>query len=321
MITQRRINNRQIKSTMIDSNTLPHYQPSNTKRIALIQPGSYGDNINSTLMFKPLKNKWPDSTIDVYTSTTFGSAFHNNPYINFLHESPSDSKQTALHQLVTTPPAIASCGYDIIFNPHPMINSDKWTSIKTGELGTNLICAWVRALENADVEYTLPLETILRLTQQEVDKIDNYCSHVNMNLRKNVMEISGESGQTFWNHIWTEKTIRLLCEKGEMVFVSYRSNTDQITRLRNDYPGLVHFVGELSIREVAELFNRCDRFFSVSSGLSNACNTNWCKTNIEWIETINSEVVSSAPIRKSGKKFWYDNNLDAFLDFVRSSLC
>lgn len=310
MIRQRRIQKRKPAISMSSQEPIPFYPPGPPYKIALLQPGSYGDNVNSTLMLKPLKAKWPDCIIDVFTSTLYASAFYNNPLINKIHETPANTKQNALHQLHTTLPLIENRGYDKIFRPHPMLNPDKWTSARN-DLGTNLIYAWVRALEDADVPYTLPLETILHLTPQEISRVDQFCAGIDMGKRKNIMEIHGESGQTYWNDAWTKAAIDKLCSRGEIVFVSHKIG---VPELAVKYPGLCINANVLSIRECAELFNRCDKFFSVSSGLSNTCNTNWCKKDIEWIEVINSEVVSSAPIRTDRKKFWYDNDINRFID-------
>jgi len=209
-----------------------------------------------------------------------------------------------------------------------MVNPDKWTSTKTGTLGTNLICAWVRALEDADIPYTMPLESIMQLTTAEVDKVRRYCGAINMDRKNVLMEVHGESGQTFWTPHWTKIVGKALVNNPNVnLFISRRHNAEDVQELAGIAPGRVHFVGGLTLRECAELFNRCHAFFSVSSGLSNACNTNWCKKDIEWIETVNGDgnggsVVHSAPIRSEGKTFWYDNNLDAFVNMLREKgLC
>jgi len=314
--TQRKIG-RMSTTAAPDASTFPRYQPDGRYKIALIQPGSWGDNINSTIMFGPIRRKWPDAVLDVYSSTIFGSAFVNNPHITNLFRVPATSKQEALHLLVTLPDQVAGCGYDIVFRPHPMVNADKWTAIKS-DLGTNLICAWVRALEDADIPYTLPLESNLRLLPEEVENVSRFTSTVNMNRRNVLMETQGESGQTFWNAGWTVAVGKHLLNGHTNLFLSRRHSAQDVDELSSHAPGHVHFVGGLSIRECAELFNRCDVFFSVSSGLSNACNTTWCKKTGRWVETINSQTVSSAPIRRDGKIFWYDNNLSNFLDMLKS---
>lgn len=297
---------------------LPHYTgEENFAKIAIIQPASWGDNINSTLMLKPIKDHYGHVKIDVFTADSYASAFVNNPLIDQLITFPAPSKDQALHLLRVIPPLINDRGYTKVFCPHPMINGDKWTSIKHGEFGTNLINAWVRALEEAGIEFTIPLETILKLTDQEIHNVDAYCSKINMSGRNVLMEVEGLSGQTFWDAEWTTRVGHYLLRGDTNLFISRRGNADDIHDLECHAPGHVHFVGGLTIRECAELYNRCDAFFSVSSGLSNACNTNWCKKDKIWVETINSDAVSSAPIRREGKIFWMQHNLDGYLNMLR----
>lgn len=299
--------------------SIPHYSNEPFFKIALIQPASWGDNINSTLMFKPLKKKFPDSIIDVYTAQNYSSAFANNPYVHKIIEFPAANKEKALNLLHVIPPLVKNRGYDRVYCPHPMINGDKWTSVKHGSLGTNLINAWVRALEESDVDYELPLETVMVLTQHEVQRVDDFCNRHNSPAKRNfLMEVEGLSGQTFWNSEWTVEVGKHLLRGDTKLFLSRQNAGADVQALHNIAPEHVHFAGELTIRECAELFNRCDGFFSVSSGLSNACNTNWCKKDKLWIETVNSDAVSSAPIRSEGKTFWTDNHVGRFIDMLKS---
>jgi hypothetical protein len=298
----------------------PKYSQKDTrKKICLIQTGSWGDNINSTLMFGPIKNHFDDCVLDVHTSTYYVSAFANNPLINNLVTYKADTKQSALHLTLTIPPQISQSGYDLVLAPHPMYNPDKWNSVKHPKFGDNLIYAWVRALEEHKIPYTLPLETSLRLSQPEISRVVKFREKVkDFDRSRNIlMEVHGESGQTFWDHTWTIVAGKyLLKHKYTNLFISRRHNSGDIQELSQSAPGRVYFVGDLSIRECAELFNHCDAFFSVSSGLSNACNTNWCKNDIKWVETINSPAVTSAPIRKEGKVFWTHNDKKEFLKML-----
>lgn len=134
------------------------------------------------------------------------------------------------------------------------------------------------------------------------------------------METQGESGQTQWNHNWTSTVGEYLLKNNNTnLIISKRESDNTISGLQHKFPGSVHFVGALSIRECAEIFNRCQVFFSVSSGLSNACNTNWCKKDIKWVEVVNGSGASSAPIRSTGKIFWYDDNIENFINMLREN--
>lgn len=287
--------------------------PYDGVKIAIIQTGSWGDNINSTLMLEPIKRRYPVSRIEVHTSSYYASAFFNNPHIDKLIQHRSSNKSASIQLSQNLDKKLE--GYDIIFNPHPMYNPEKRSSLRHPEWGSNLIYAWVRALEEKDIDYRVPLKTIMSLTQEEVARVDKFVATVKGfdSRRKNLMEIHGESGQTFWDSSWTNAVVGKLCARGEIVFISHRVG---VAALAEKFPGLCYNVNTLSIRECAELFNRCDKFFSVSSGLSNACNTNWCKTDIEWMETIDCWHVSSAPIRAEGKTFWYDRDLEKFLGAI-----
>lgn len=303
-------------------NLLPKYSNGDDVfKIAIVQTGSWGDNINSTLMLKPIKEKHPNAIIDIYTSTTYGSAFDNNPLISNLYKFKSHDKQSAIHLTLTIPNEIKSCGYDKILAPHPMYNPGNWTSVKSPELGTNLICAWVRALELADIEYKLPLVTILELTQDEKDRVTRYIKTIGNfeNSRNILMEVHGESGQTHFNQEWTKRVISHLLNDQTNIFISKKDIGQDLINIKSKNPNRIHFVNNLTIRECAELYNHCDIFLSVSSGLSNACNTNHCRTDIKWFEAINSHTVSSAPIRKNNKHFWYDKNLDGYISLLKQN--
>lgn len=318
-IVQRTIGKKLITMNL-PNQPMPTYAKSDTRmKIAIIQTGSWGDNINSTLMLRPIKKKFGSSVIDVYTSTLYGSAFHNNSYINNLIEYRADTKNDALHLTLTIPEQLVGRNYDLILSSHPMFNHGNWNSINHPELGDNLIYAWVRALEHNNIPYDMPLETILELTRKEIENVLEYMYNIRPATRNILMEVSGESGQTFWNPNWTIEVSKYLLDGNTNLFISRKNDSDDIQELERWAPNNVFFVGHLTIRECAELFNHCQVFFSVSSGLSNACNTNWCKKDIKWFETVNSPAVTSAPVRSSGKVFWYKDDIGAFISMLKDN--
>lgn len=300
------------------NSVLPNYSDDKRIKIAIIQTGSWGDNINSTLMLKPLRSKFTNSILDIYTSSLYHTAFVNNPYIDHLFQYEAHTKRDALHLTTIIPDEIKGIGYDIVMTPHPMFNHEKWTSIKNPHIGTNLICAWIRAIENLDVPYELPLETILQLTPAEVDRASTFVNKLPQRKKNILMEIHGESGQSHWNREWTVRVGKYLLQNDYNLLVSRHTDGPDIDELRQISKNKTHFVGELSLRECAEVFNHCDAFLSISSGLSNACNTNWCKKDGLWFEATNSPVASSNVIRSDNKHFWHDNNLDGYISLLHA---
>ena len=288
-------------------------------KIAIIQPGCFGDNINSTLMLKPIREKYHNATIDVYTTTLYSAAFRNNELINHIYEYPATLKNQALNHVHTIPDKIANKGYDHILNPHPMINPEKWSSTTRPELGTNLICAWVRCLEDIGVRVPAKLNTILRLDEEEKQRAANLFARTSKPHGRHIlMEIGHESGQSFWNNDWTVRVGAHLLDGNTTLYLSRKHDGPDVAQLRGKSAGNVHFVGDLSVRECAALYDHCDYFFCVSSGLMNACNTSDRKTDTQWFEVVNSTVVNSSPIRTDNKTFWYDNNIDEFLGMLKS---
>jgi hypothetical protein len=288
--------------------------------VCIIQPGCWGDNINSTLMLEPVKRKYPDSRIDIYTTDPYKSAFHYNPYIDNIISVNANGKNQCLNFMFTYDELLMHSYYDVKLNGSPLYNSGGW-ACKYNELGENLILSWANTL---DKHYELPLKTIMLLSDDEKQRADSFFDqHTHgKNGPYILMEVEGESGQSFWNHDWTESVCNsLISQYSATIFISKRMKTGEITSLQHQHGDKIVFVGDLSIRECAQIFNRCDAFFSVSSGLSNACNTNWCKKNyIKWVEVTNSRACSSAPIRSNHKTFWHNNNLSEFLSKVVSTL-
>lgn len=301
-------------------NPLPNYSKDGVFKIALVAPGSWGDNINQTFQLKPLKDKYPNSIIDVHSSERYASAFYNNPYVNNIIEYKSHDKNSALHLIHTIPPIIQNLNYDIILSKHPMV-ARPWSTCKHPELGENLILVWAAQLDDLGIDYPVPLESSMHLTDTEINNVEAFVSRIsNLTTKRNIlMEVQAESGQTFWNDNWTSAVCEyFLKDENTNVFISRRDITGTIAKINNTYEGRVYFVGGLSIRECAHLFNYCQVFQSISSGLSNACNTNWCKKDITWLEVINSPAVNSAPMRYANKHFWYKNDLSQYIKYLES---
>lgn len=279
-------------------------------KIAIVQGGAWGDNINSTLMLKPIRNKYSDAIIDIHTSTRYQSAFENNPYINNVIKHTTYDKNSSI-DIARTVPSTISSEYDIVIASHPMFRPGQWNSVKNPQLGENLILSWVRTLEQLNIEYD-QIQTTLRLTQQEIRVADNFVTNLNNSNKNILMEIHGESGQTFWDHRWTMAVGEYLCKKGYNVMISNLSYRDDIKYLTDKYHN-AKWVGQFTLRHCAQIFNHCYCFISVSSGLSNACNTDWCKKDIKWFEIVNSLTCSSCVLRSDGKVFWHENDYNKLI--------
>lgn len=288
-------------------------------KIAIIQPGCFGDNVNSTLMLKPLRERYHSATIDVHTTTLYSQPFKGINLIDQVIEYPASEKNEALHYVHVIPDRIKNAGYDLVLNPHPMINPDKWTSTTRPELGTNLINAWVRCLEDNGVRVPQQLETLMEHSDDELRTASEFFKQRGIKEGRNIlMEIGHESGQSFWNNDWTIRVGSYLLDGKTSIFLSRKHDGADIAQLRKKNRAHVHFVGDLPVRVCAALYNHCSHFFCVSSGLTNACNTSGRRTDVQWVEVINSPTVSSSPIRSENKTFWYENDIGSFITMLKS---
>lgn len=285
-------------------------------KIAIVQPGCFGDNINSTLMLEPLKRHYEGCTIDVFTSTKYASAFVNNKFIDKVHQTEAKTKNDALNLVHALKPH----GYDLVINSHPMVNKT-WSSNEHPELGENLILAWVNSLEVNKVPYDLPLQTHLELTPHERNQADAFIQRLPQE-RKGIilMECEGESGQSFWHPGWTHDVILTLTQLGYLVLVSCIQQKDLVRGLQVQTMNKCVWVGPASIRVVAGMYDHCDAFISVSSGLSNACNTQQRRPVKHWFEVVNSMACSSNVVRTNEKAFWLENDQNAFCAMLREAL-
>ena len=167
------------------------------------------------------------------------------------------------------------------------------------------------------IPYELPLKTDLVLTPHEIAQANGFMNRVTKGKGFILMECEGESGQSFWSPDWTHDAILTLSRMGYIVLVSCIQQRQMVMNLQIETSNKVVWVGSASIRVVAGIYDHCDGFISVSSGLSNACNTKQRRPMEHWIEVVNSLTCSSSAIRSDGKTFWHNNDVNAFCAMLR----
>ena len=211
-------------------------------------------------------------------------------------------------------------GYDLIVRNHPMYNKN-WSSKLHPELGENLILSWVNWMEENNIEYEYPLKTDLFLAEEETRAPTEFIEKLPKD-RKGIIliEAESESGQSFWNGQWTDVIAKKLHTMGYIVLINSVKEAPLAKNLQTTTGNRVIWMGDYTLRTMAAFYDHSDAFISVSSGLSNACNTQQRKIIPTWIEVVNSLTCSSNVIRSTGKTFWHDNNLQNFCDFIANTL-
>ena len=272
------------------------------KKILIIQGGAWGDCINSTLMLKPIKDHFAHDggcEIHVVTSDLYASAFYNNPLISELIIVPVVNKLEAIN-LVQRADHYKEQGYDLVIANHPMYRRDMWVTKHNPEGERNIINTWIHSLEELGIDVSEP-QSLLYLSSFETEIAAMRAHELDSGRPRVLMEVLGESGQTPWNSEWTRRITRHLVNRNIDVLISCHVQTRDIIELREQFPFHVHWVGDLSLRECAGLYNYVKGFIGVSSGLTNACNTQACRQDIPWFEVVLNRDSASWPIRETGK--------------------
>jgi hypothetical protein len=143
-----------------------------------------------------------------------------------------------------------------------------------------------------------------------------------------MMEISGESSQTYWNHNWTVLAIKTLMEKYDgnvIILISCGGPEPQgISQLRAQYRqnniDRIYFLNQFNLPEVAMIFNGCHIFLGVSSGTSNAVHSHQCKRDVQWFEAVNDPVWASFPLGIDNKTFYYGQNPNEYCKILSDKL-
>ena len=288
-------------------------------KIAFIQLGSWGDCCNSTLMFKPLLDKYKDAEIHVFTTTLYQSAFANNRYVKTINAHPCQSKTQAFDLYNVVPKMVEQSGiYHKVFCPAPILMAGKRNSLRHPELGENLWCSFLRALEEDDVPYTMPPLAQIDLTASEISNAQQWLNKIPKPSNKRVlMECVAESGQTYWNKTWCQEVTRFLLKRGHQVLISCKDMAHALGReIKNDLTSKGAIELSLPLRDCIHVFNHSDAFISISSGFCNACCSSAAKREIMWFEVVNDTTVSSRILREDKGHYYYRNDMNGFIKLL-----
>lgn len=282
---------------------------------AIVVLASWGDVLISTCLVRALKEQ-QNARITYYVSSACASAIQNNPDISDLVIIPATKAQAwsvqdkvvadvkRKHKKVLTPWA----GF---------LSRDRWLPLD-GNAAPNFMWSYAHAAQSEGLTITRPLKLYLYPTIAEKVKAESFLTSLprDANTKIIMMEISGESSQTHWNHQWTEMAIETLFRRynGNIrVLISCGGQEpNQIAQLRLQYKTgsieRIYFLNQNSLREVSIIFNGCHIFLGVSSGTSNAVHGHQCKRGIQWFEAVNDPIWASFPLGTENKTFYYGHN-------------
>ena len=294
--------------------------------LGIVAMASWGDVIISTIIPKVYKDQRPDTKITFYTSSACAGALLNNPSIDNLVVIPASKDHSwaiqdsiiadarKKHEKVITPWAgfTPQCdwiplnrpGWDYEFHPNFM-----WATVRTAQ-------SEGLAVPNPPVIYLYPWP-------EEIENANKFVASLNNGRRKVIMEVEGQSGQSWMRQSWIDPIMTVFMEKWKDVDLLISKGGDEspeIAAAKAKWPGRVHLMNKLSLREVSVVFNSCDAFIGCSSGTGNACHTHLCKKNILWFETVKDRLWDSWPLRPYGKFYHRSEDPQTFFDLIRNNV-
>ncbi len=294
--------------------------------LAIVQMASWGDVIISTIIPKALRDQRPDTKITFYTSSACAGAVVGNPHIHKLEIIPANKDQAwgTQNQVI----ADARKKHEKVLTPWAgFYPQNEWVPLNQPgwdyEFNPNFMWAYVRTAQLDGLTITNPPTIYLYPSAAEVASATNFVKSLSNGRRKVMMEVEGHSGQSWMRQSWIDPIMTVITEKwGDVdLLISKGGNeSPEITAAKKKWPGRVHLMNHLSLREVSVVFNSCDAFIGCSSGTSNACHSQNCKRDILWFETVKNRLWDSWPLRPYGKFYHRCEDPQTFFDLIRNNL-
>jgi len=237
-------------------------------RILLGHLVAFGDCLYATVIARQIKHDFPGCHLTWAIATPYREIIENNPYVDAIWEVPisrGEAVTSGWRVFVREAEKRRKAGvFDRVFFtqilPDNVQNFDGTVraSIFNGYPG----------------KITVPLNPVLRLRSEEVDRVRAFAGQHQLSSRRHVIlfECSGLSGQTFVTLPFALETARRLLRKVEDCCILLSSSE------RSD-PGDPRIIDAsvLTFRENAELTHYATLFVGCSSGLTWLSTSEWAK--------------------------------------------
>ncbi|MEG4226651.1 hypothetical protein QUA44_04360 [Microcoleus sp. N9_A2] len=238
------------------------------KRILLGQLGSNGDCLYTTILARQIKQDYPNCHLTWAISSICKGTVEENPFVDEIWEIPLAGwadMAAAWYDFENQAKARAERGdFDEIFltqiYPNNFQNYD-------GTVRPSIFRAYPKPI-------TVPIQNILRLRSNEVEKVQNFAKKHNLQQSSHVIlfECASKSGQSFVTPNYALYVAQGLISKLPDCQVILSSNFP----IPQGNPGIIDG-STLTMRETAELTKYCHLFIGCSSGITQIALTDWAK--------------------------------------------
>ncbi len=238
-----------------------------------------GDVLAATPIAKQLKADYPDCKIVWFTSEAGEVAVRLNPYIDELVVLPGNAYLLD-HQI---PQIRQSRPWTRFFTPAAYMN---YEVIPGGSILDPKGTIFGITKQSAMLHWTVPFTFPFRLDTSEIAAARAYLDSLPDGM-KILVETDYRSEQSPWTDDWCFDMLEELHDLNATFIFTSKNPPPFFDSFQKRYPNCSWC--DLPFRLNAEIFNHCDAFIGVSSGISCLTYSDYCKTTIPRIEVTRGE--------------------------------
>lgn len=244
-----------------------------------------GDVLNLTPVAAQLRVDHPNAHITWFTSDVCAQVLEGNPHVDEVvpMEGAWDDLDARMPELAASRP------WTRFIAPAPYLNYDKAPG---GSL-------WDLYHVAPGLDWTIPVVPVLRLSEAERQRAQAWWSALPGGPRI-LMECEGRSQQSPWSLVSVDLVADALRHLDPLFVVSARMEPQEAARLRA--LGMRVVFCDLPWRLNAELYNACDAFLGISSGISALTGSTACRDDIPSVEYVRGEHWSTAGLGRHRRR-------------------
>ena len=237
------------------------------RRILLGQLVSNGDCLYATTIARQIKHDYPGCNLTWAVSSLCRSMVEGNPFVDEIWEIPLGNRNqwaAGWYQFEQEAQAAAIRGkFDEVFLTQIYPNYQNYD----GTIRPSIFRAYPKPI-------TVPIQNILRLRDNEVEKVRNFAEQHNLLKHSHVIlfECAPQSNQSFVTPDYALDVAQGLLARMPDCRIILSSNVKILAGDVRIIDGSV-----LSLRENAELTRYCTLFIGCSSGITQTVLTDWAK--------------------------------------------
>ncbi|MDI6791962.1 MAG: hypothetical protein QME81_03725 [bacterium] len=267
-----------------------------------------GDILLCTPIARQLKADDPACLITWYTSQRYAFVLNNNPYIDEVialpdvpfhncrvlpvlqpHVTPENAGVLALNGEI--PRLRNARHWTCFFTPAPYLNFHEFANLyRVPGIDDALSDVQIAASNGSlldiikahvNFNWTVSDLPVMRLTGAEIAKVHEYISTLPAGV-KILIETEFKSAQSYLDIDCLFKVITSSLHLRPVIIFTAKNKPVYFDELKKVYERVCWFSGEFRLN--AELYNACNGFVGVSSGISTLTYSDWCRNDLPKLE-------------------------------------